>query len=461
VPALPAARAVADFDSASAMLRATAAALRGDTFPRLGRGQVAAAAVRASAMLPLSLRRWAYAQVSGSEAVPGDRLGDLDAEAVAAWTVSHYPRRRYPAVAIGSSNGAAVHLWTALGVPWLPQTWLLPVRMRTDLDEPSRALDIGARLAEPLLAANPDLALHHMHDPNQDRLTLREMAYFRLKRLRLGAAYTQFLTDCLAPGGALLVLDDGSRWPVTRLSDRHVFQFGAQGGATVDEYFSGGPRVEAFLHQQGSSRSRWDPPKPDSEAPEAEWGLDRRLLQDVQRWAAPRRHPVRRIALGRPEDLSPPVADLHRRWYAARGVPADRLLVESFVVLDPVAALRSGSVPYWSVFPVEPSVRRLEAHLDDTTPYDEVLAMLFPHGTDSVGVAGPQQWAPTLDRARRCGRLLAVDTTRFPADFGHLARYGKALDRLRPRLPLPDEPMTLPQLEALAPGLLLDAGPVH
>lgn len=97
----------------------------------------------------------------------------------------------------------------------------------------------------------------------------------------------------------MLVLDDRSDWPVTRLSDRHVFQFGAQGGATVDEYFSGEARVQAFLRQQGTSRSRWDPPEPDSEAPEAEWGLDRRLLQDVQRWAVQRGHPVRRIVLDR------------------------------------------------------------------------------------------------------------------------------------------------------------------
>ncbi len=76
-------RAVADFGSASAMLRATAAALHGHTFPRLGQGLLAGAAVRASAALPLPWRRAAYARVSGAEAVPSDGLGDLDPEAVA------------------------------------------------------------------------------------------------------------------------------------------------------------------------------------------------------------------------------------------------------------------------------------------------------------------------------------------------------------------------------------------
>jgi hypothetical protein len=37
-------------------------------------------------------------------------------------------------------------------------------------DRPDRALAWGADIAEPLLAANPDVELHHMHDGNQDEL---------------------------------------------------------------------------------------------------------------------------------------------------------------------------------------------------------------------------------------------------------------------------------------------------
>jgi hypothetical protein len=129
------------------------------------------------------------------------------------------------------------------------------------------------------------------------------------------------------------------------------------------------------------------------------------------------------------------------------------------VVLDPVAALRSGSVPYWSLFAVQPSARRLATYLEEAAPYEEVLALLFPHGTASIGIAEPDDWRAVLSRARRAGRLLAVDATRFPADFSHLARYGAALSRLRPSLPLPDQPLSLLQLQALAPRLLGDLPP--
>jgi hypothetical protein len=444
VTALRPDRAVAAFDSASAMLGSTAAALQGRYFPHLGRGRVAAAAVRSSALLPGSVRRAAYSLAGGAGGLPADRLGDLDVEDVAAWVVGHHPRRRYPAVAIGSSNGAAVHLYAALGIPWLPQTLLVTARhTRADPDDAHRALEHGARVAAPLLAANPQVTVHHMHDPNQDRLMVRWMTYLRLKRLTLGPAYERFLTDSLAPGGTVLLVRDRSSWPVTRVAGRQVFQFGARGGATTEEYLSGGPRVRAFLHRYGVDRDRWDPPAPDAEAPEAEWGFAPELADDVRRWAAAAGHPVRELVLDDPDELSGPVADLYRRWYAERGLPTDRLLVESFVLHDPVAALRSARVPYWTLFPVRPSLDRLCTHLASTAPYRDTAQLLFSHGIDSIGLARPDDWRQVLGPVR----LLGVGERRFPADFPAFARYGPALRRDRPHRPLPEEPLPLSVLD--------------
>ncbi|MBB4917237.1 hypothetical protein FHS44_004345 [Streptosporangium saharense] len=58
-----------------------------------------------------------------------------------------------------------------------------------------------------------------------------------------------------------------------------------------------------------------------------------------------------------PEDLSPVVADLYRDWYQRRDPPADRLLAECFLFLEPWWTLRSGSVPYWMVFNTDPPAR--------------------------------------------------------------------------------------------------------
>jgi hypothetical protein len=211
--------------------------------------------------------------------------------------------------------------------------------------------------------------------------------------------------------------------------------------------------VRAFLRAQGAGRDRWDPPEPDGEAPEAEWGLAPELADDVHRWAAAHGHPVRELVLDEPEDLSAPVADLHRRWFADRGLPTDRLLVESFVVHDPVAALRTGRVPFWTVFPVRPSLERARGYLagdaEGAPPYRDVGVLLFSHGVESIGLARPAQW-----RALPGGvQLVAVSERRFPADFPTFARYGAALRRDRPRFALPGERLPLSVLDGVDAAL--------
>jgi hypothetical protein len=195
------------------------------------------------------------------------------AEEIARWMIDAYPRRRYPAVAIGSWSGALIHLCAALGIPWLPQTVLIPVR-RSGIhpDEPRRDLEAGVEWGRRLLAANPELELHHMHDPNQDHLMIRRMTYFRVKRLRLGDAFERFLGDTLTPGGTIFLSECGITWPTTRIAERHVFQFGAVGGATEEEYFRGGERVAAFLARYGCHRRRWDPRNPTAAPPRPSGG---------------------------------------------------------------------------------------------------------------------------------------------------------------------------------------------
>ena len=153
-------------------------------------------------------------------------------------------QRQYPAIAIGSTNGAAIHLCAALGIPWLPQNLLVLVRRDgLDPDEPRKIMESGREVAESLLAAAPEMALHHMVDPTQDRLMGREALYFRLKRLKLGRAYESFIARHLAPGGILFTIECDLRWPVKRVADRHVFQFGGVGGLSPDEYLRGSERV--------------------------------------------------------------------------------------------------------------------------------------------------------------------------------------------------------------------------
>src|SRR5215211_1837089 len=425
------------------MLHALGRYLNGKDFPMTGAMSPSieplmkplVAAVNA---LPRRVREEVYTWSGRSEAVPPKALDQVRAEDVSRWVVSHYPRRRYPAAVIGSSNGALVHLCAALGIPWLPQTFLVPVRRSgVHPDEPAEELEWGREPARALLAANPELQLHHMFDPNQDRLMARRMAYFRVKRLRLGEIYERFLGENLSEGASLFVAECGLTWPTTKVGERHVFQFGALGGATPEEFLHGSKRVEDYLVRYGSHRGRWDPPEPNGERPEAEWGFEPAFREDIERFARERGYRVRRIVYDQPEDISPLVADLYRRWYEERGLPANRLLVESFILMEPWWTLRTGSVPFWMVFNMEPSAEALERYLNSTKPYDHMHLMLFSHGVDSIGLASIERWRSALRRARKHGSFVGVDERRFPRDFAAFVRYHTDLKNIPAHYPMP------------------------
>lgn len=385
--------------------------------------------------LPTPAVQAVYRRSGWLDAVSARRLRQVRSEQLAAWVVRHYPRRRYPVVFAGSSNGAVVHLAAALGAPWLPQTLLLAVRNGgVDPDDPAAGLRAMMPAGRVLTGNNPGLALHHMHDPVQDRLMIARMAYFRVKFLRLPRAYRDFLMDRLAPGGTVVLVDCALRWPASTVADRYVFQFGALGGATAREFAEGGPRIADFLRQQGSPLRKWEPPPADGESPEAEWGFGEALAEDISTVAAERRLAVERLRFGQPEDVSPLVAELFRHWYAEHGRPGGRLLVSSFLIMDPVLAMRTGSVPYWALFGVQQSLDRLAGYLSGTARYDDIRLTVFPHGVDSVGLAGAGEWLAAASHARHGGQLIAIDPGRYPRHFRALFGFHRELSRL-PRVP--------------------------
>lgn len=429
---------IANFDSATAMLRGVANHLNDKDLPMMGtQSKPVANALRPVGRLlnslPVVAREKTYALSGRAEAIPPDKLGDVSAEYVAEWMTSLYPEREYPAVVVGSASGALAHLCCALGIPFLPQTFLIPVaRSGIHPDEPLEDMEWGREPARRLLETNPELQLHHMNDANQDRLMIQQMAYFRVKRLALGKAFESFIERNLAPGGTIILSECSLKWPTVGMGERYVFQHGALGGASPEEFHEGSERVEEYLRRYGSHRRRWPSPPNDGERPEAEWGFEPALREDTERFASERGYRLRRLTFEDPEHLSPAVADLHREWYATRGMPTGRLLVSSFIVHDPHWALGTGSVPWWMTFNKEPSARLLEEYLDGAEPYDEIFMMLFAHGVESIGLVPIEHWRAILERARSRGEFIGTDEEKYPRDFATFTRYNAELQKKTP-----------------------------
>ncbi|MER5177360.1 hypothetical protein ABT009_03100 [Streptomyces sp. NPDC002896] len=447
------ARCLCDFDSSVAEVRAVSRSLRGQDFPALAMGPGSAWLADVLSRLPSRARRRAYVLLAGMQGAPGSTVQGLTSEDLAAWTARQYGTGPYPAVFIGASSGAAVHLAAALGAPVLPQTYLVPVRTRLDPDRPRAAMVAGRELGRRMVEANPDLALCHMHDPNQDRAMIVRFAYFRFKRLRLGVTLQSFLERRLAPGAAIFVVDCTLTWPMSVLGERYRFQFGALGGMTADEYMGGSERIARHLAEQGASVRQWDAPPPDELYPEAEWGYDAALTDDVLELARRCGYQVRRITIGEPEHLSPLVAEFHRWWYRRRGLPDDRLLIETYNQWEPYWALRLGVVPFWLQFTTRPSYRCATDYLTHADPYQRIHVNLFSNGLRSAGLVPVEHWRGLARRyARTSGGTIGVDERAYPGDLGSTLTCRRALAALPERHPIPP-PVGMAELDEFLAGM--------
>jgi hypothetical protein len=415
----------AGFDSGAGFVKALSNALKHQEFKGLGVAPPIEPLANLVNMLSREMRETTYVMNTGAEGIPADEMIRVNAEEFMKAVVNMYPARKYPAIMIGSISGAMVHLAALMGIPLLPQTYMIPVRRPEYLsvDEPKRTMDWGMKPGEVFLKNNPCFSLHHMFDPSQDRLTLEKISYFRVKMQRMVLEYERFIINNLQEGGTIIVSDCTRKWPVTAINDRFAFQFGALGGATEEEFLKGGERVEKFLEHYNSHVRHWDAPTPDSEQPEAEWGFDRSLMNDIERIADKNGFKIKNMSYYEPEHPSPFVAELYRWWYREKGVLVNRLVGESFFMHEPYWILRTGSVPFWMKFNMDPSADWLEKYLSIADTYDEIYIMLFSHGVDAIGLPGIDRWKKIMDNARKKQDFIGVNINNYPRDLGSMIKY--------------------------------------
>ena len=208
-----------------------------------------------------------------------------------------------------------------------------------------------------------------------------------------------------------------NRWPATKINDRHYFQVGGYGGITVDEYLHGGPRVQRFLKRVGSRRDQFALPEITGEYLEAEWGFDEDLLIRHHCYGiAPQLRCRGGARFDEPYRPIRPVADFYREWYTELGRPTDKLLIESFMLLEPYWCLRTGCIPYWAVFTGRPCLMTFSDYVRQHR-FDWMYLTLFSNIVRSIGVPRGRDWARIIESASSGHALLGVDPEQFPFDL--------------------------------------------
>lgn len=194
-------------------------------------------------------------------------------------------------------------------------------------------------------------------------------------------------------------------------------------------------------------RGSRDPLVPNDLAPEAEWGFDSALLEDIRSLARQMNWRLVEIRLQEPESLSFVTARAYRDWYRDAGIEPRRLVVDSFLLSDPFTTLWLHALPFWLLFCTEPSASMLQRFLTSEPPFEAIDLMLFSHGTESIGLAPIGRWQGLLKQATREGRFIGVDKERYPRDFATFVPFHQALTRLGP-MQTPPPAMTLPFFES-------------
>lgn len=409
------------FDSASTPVRVVAAALAKQRDVGLCLSPAFQVAVHVTAFIPKAVGTPLYSWGAARQAMRPDELtGNLDADAAKGMVEPYKATRRFPALFIGSPVGSIADLAVAAGAAFLPQTFLVLVRTaKRDPDDIQSLIRASAPLATSLSHCFPKTIIHQMHDPQNDRLTVGRVAYFRMKWRRLPNLYRRFITERLEPGGTIFIVDCRYKWPVLRFSEKHTFQIGGLGGIEPGEY----------LQRYGYSASEWKPER------EAEWGYDDALTADITEAASVRKQSVVRIAFDHPQDFSGPVARLFRENISRKN--PSRLLVTNFAMLAPVHVLATGAVPYWSVWNDITSLNRLSQFLSSEEPFDMIDSLLFQNGAHAQGQATARQWLEILQKHANRSRLVGLKMEQHPFDFAALERYRRVLRRIEtePRIP--------------------------
>lgn len=339
-------------DSASVIMRAVAAALRGEFVEvwdvnAWQQGLLKLAAVGGKKAVSAAVER--ALATSGADPALAARL---TTGALATWAVALYDETRGPfdTLIIGAPSGGIMHLATALEAPFLSQHFLVSYKDATPADDVETYLAHGNALAEPALRRNRDLAVINHYDPLHDRLMVRYVNHLRYKLLDLPEVYKAFIFQTLRPGGTILFADCRYSWPMYFIGERHWFQVGGLGGLHAADFVDGRhPDIAALQEAAGAEPvGHWGlKGRAAFEMPESEWGALPPLHQRVAQFARENAYEFVALEGPHPEHFSMLAFRVWDKLLRRAGIEPQGIFLETCTQVAPAATRAAALLPVW------------------------------------------------------------------------------------------------------------------
>jgi hypothetical protein len=425
-------------DSSAAQMRALAAALRGEHFDMFGLGFLARSAARFFSWLPREALRAGLRFAEGRVGTPQSAAGRVDAEEMASWAASLYPRREYNTILIGAPSGGVSHIGAVLDAPFLTTHFLICFSDLRNADDVYTTVMRARRLASEIARNNPGVHAVAHYDPVHDRPVLLFINHVRAKLISMPRAYESFVSRHLAPDGALVLINCEYSWLQYRVRPRVSFQVGGLGGISDTEYLEGSERLREYRRRQGSplggllgglpeGGGGWrlkGARYPLEKMPESEWGAMPEFAGAVREFAESRGIPLLTLTADHPEKFSELALELHMEASRRDGVEPMFLFADCFNQLDPWANLRSRWLPLWLPYYCGRSYEFARRILDRMPKDIQCMFTMHPSLADPLDMAPLEKWIELMTRGAK-PLLFGIDPEQFPNDMSYIIDFSR------------------------------------
>ncbi len=344
--------AINRMDSSALMMRAVAASLR-DEFvdvwemePRHALGSRILSLIGGHAA-------WLFIErAMRARCAPLKQVKRITSDALASWAVSLYQDipGKWDALLIGASNGGVMHLATALGVPFLSQSFASILEGFSPADDTTMYHAQSEDVVRRILRRNRDLAVIQHYDPLHNRLRGGHLHILRYKLLDLPEHYQSFILQRVRPGGTIIFADCRYSWLQYLADERFWFQVGGLGGISSTDFITG-YREEIAKLQQASGREpvgNWAlPGRLAFEMPEAQWGTLPPLRDRVAKFARENGYHFLGIEGGHPNFFSYLAFRIWQRLLESENLSPRGVFIETELQIAPLAARRAALLPLW------------------------------------------------------------------------------------------------------------------
>ena len=342
------------------------------------------------------------------------RLEDLDVNCLPGWCVEQYPatNRGYEAIVIGSPNGGVAHLAALLHAPFLTTSFGLTFkRPPIEADDLESYHKSGQVLVKTLLEQNERESFEVIshYDALHDRSLVKFVNFVRIKLLELPESYRDFILENLAPGGKLILINCGYRWPQYRIAERSFLQVGGLGGISPSEYMKS-----------------WPLELPIETRRESEWGCPEAFGEAVKDFAAEHGIEVLELEYDHPQGYS---LLAYNAYLTCKGARQDEILLDCFNHQNPRTNIETGIPGLWLPFNTEDGLSFAKEFLEGKT-FKRIYFTLLPSFARSPDTASLDDWIALLSRHGEL-HLVGVDPRTFPADPLAPFRFASDMKNLR------------------------------